>query len=622
MNRTQQKLNPLTRNSFYQTRYTNQLSSLNQNKRYNNTNNQNLLSNESSQNNMTPRSCNFNQANNINDIRKILYQNNLSENGNLQEEKEQIKQSLETKKLQRQSVATINKFYEQQYQEINNKENEREQKRLDQVRLDLKNKSKRGEQRKKDKKIEVDMPNRQLKKYTDAEEVKKRFNVEINQNTEEIDDIFNKIEGYADYKGVESAQEKISLCKNENNEYNDEFIKNIFGELEVYRSSLNYLKEKMEELIKEIKSFYDTIKTINSNIKNIFEEEVKNLNENKDILSNQIAHRAKRCNEIDEDKFGLPIKKNLVESKFQMKNQFEKLIENFNESQFECKQIIEKIFSNAKNFFTDLDSLSSMVNPINKELDTAFKTFNSIHDKYFKNTKNVEKLLNGLQELKSNLDNLVQKVNDDLKTISQKSQTIINKNVYSLDDQKELENYQNKINEKNEEINNAMNNQLGLINKLRASYNYEAEDKPDNKVIKKTNIIKGNENYSKIEQASKEIGSRVAQNLHLIKNEVERTRAKFRLDLLLIMDNTTSMMPYVNEVKNKILDIIDGIHYKYPVIDIKLGFIGYNDICDLEKDPDCYTIIKLTKDYKYVKDTIQNIKVRGEEILQKIYLEL
>lgn len=82
-------------------------------------------------------------------------------------------------------------------------------------------------------------------------------------------------------------------------------------------------------------------------------------------------------------------------------------------------------------------------------------------------------------------------------------------------------------------------------------------------------------------------------------------RATTSLDLLFIVDLTGSMKPYLNEIKEKIINIIDGIIVNCPGININLGFIGYRDFYE------DYIDIDFTEDHNRLKDTISKIRTSG-----------
>ena len=610
MNLGQKKLKPCIRPNFYKQNDIYQTNKIDLNQRYVNTDT-NICLNEKF---YTPQRKSYDQIKNINDIRDFIHPQNKLINSNLEKENQLLKQDLENKKLKRDLINQRIKLDIFQMQESNKKIDEDEEERRNKMKDLLDKRILDKQKRNDDLKMKLDLTNRILEQFTKKEENKKKLTKEIKQNLPEIKDIYKSIEKYADYSVIESNHKNIKLRQNTNNvNQNNEFLKNVLQEVDVHRQSLNFLKEKEDTMINEIKTFCDNIKEIKTNFQNLFEEEIKNFEENKNKLSDQIAYRAQKMNEVDDNKFDQTTKENLMKSKNLMRKEFENSINNLNNSQSEYLKLMKKIFDNTNKFFNDISSLSALVNPLNNNLENAFTMFNKIHDKYFSNGNGkTENLQEGLQSLKENLNTLVKKIYGELKTITEKSQKILKKDIFSVNNQKELENSQKKINDKNEEINNVMNDQLNKINNIRSSYNYETVNKPENEELIQTNIIKGNENLSKIEEKSKGVSTEIKKNVQSIKQEVVHIRKKFILDLLLIIDTTISMMPYVNEVQMKILEIVKGIKNKFPNIDVRLGFIGYTDIIDPKIDPiKDYINLELTTNHRKIRNAIQKIKVQG-----------
>ena len=104
-------------------------------------------------------------------------------------------------------------------------------------------------------------------------------------------------------------------------------------------------------------------------------------------------------------------------------------------------------------------------------------------------------------------------------------------------------------------------------------------------IIDEENIM-----YSELKELNKEI------------NVNERTS----LDLLFIMDISCSMNPYLDQVKNSILNIIYRITLECPGIDINIGYIGYIENYLMEH----YVNIEFTNDYQYLENTIRNVNTQ------------
>ena len=90
-----------------------------------------------------------------------------------------------------------------------------------------------------------------------------------------------------------------------------------------------------------------------------------------------------------------------------------------------------------------------------------------------------------------------------------------------------------------------------------------------------------------------------------IKGVIQIIEMKTSLDLLFVIDITGSMGPYLDEVKIKLIEIINRIIDQSPGIDINLGFIGYRD------KGEEYTDIDFTKNINDLKAQIENVNAYG-----------
>ena len=96
----------------------------------------------------------------------------------------------------------------------------------------------------------------------------------------------------------------------------------------------------------------------------------------------------------------------------------------------------------------------------------------------------------------------------------------------------------------------------------------------------------------------------------LINNELEEFNSeinveqKTSLDLLFIMDITGSMKPYLNQVQNNILNIINRIIAECPGIDVNLGLIAYREVHQVDKNLN----IEFTQNHLELKNIIKDIQ--------------
>ena len=82
---------------------------------------------------------------------------------------------------------------------------------------------------------------------------------------------------------------------------------------------------------------------------------------------------------------------------------------------------------------------------------------------------------------------------------------------------------------------------------------------------------------------------------------------KTSLDLLFIMDITGSMKPFLAQVKNNVINIINRITLECPGIDIYLGFVAYTESNEIHLNAN----IEFTKNYQYLESMIKNLNASG-----------
>ena len=71
------------------------------------------------------------------------------------------------------------------------------------------------------------------------------------------------------------------------------------------------------------------------------------------------------------------------------------------------------------------------------------------------------------------------------------------------------------------------------------------------------------------------------------------------------MDITGSMGPYLTQVQNSVINIINRITLECPGIDINMGYIGYTEVCYVESNQN----IEFTKSYQDLEKRIKDVRV-------------
>mmetsp|Transcript_16783 Transcript_16783/g.22004 ORF Transcript_16783/g.22004 Transcript_16783/m.22004 type:complete len:282 (+) Transcript_16783:95-940(+) len=79
------------------------------------------------------------------------------------------------------------------------------------------------------------------------------------------------------------------------------------------------------------------------------------------------------------------------------------------------------------------------------------------------------------------------------------------------------------------------------------------------------------------------------------------------LDLVLIMDITSSMGPFIDLAKNTFKQAIEDTLINYPELDVRVAVVGYRDFCDKE----IFYIHDFTFDLDKIKSKISRIQPKG-----------
>jgi myosin protein heavy chain len=151
---------------------------------------------------------------------------------------------------------------------------------------------------------------------------------------------------------------------------------------------------------------------------------------------------------------------------------------------------------------------------------------------------------------------------------------------------KELEFKEKKLN-----LNNLIKNSLNTLKDKDIGIN-ELEKVNDDYYQLKNKILKLGENFFKD---------------YYIKKKEEK---EFRLDVLIILDVTSSMEEYLNKFKIEFRTMIDNLMGKYHKALVYVGFIGYRDLNDIALGDD-YIDIDFTVNYDKLENEIKKIEADG-----------
>ena len=154
-------------------------------------------------------------------------------------------------------------------------------------------------------------------------------------------------------------------------------------------------------------------------------------------------------------------------------------------------------------------------------------------------------------------------------------------------------------------INNNLKDIYPKINKKREEYGKNPIE------IQYINI--GKNEMENIKKSIKDFVEEIDNINKKIKKEyeiIELEEKKYRLDILIIMDITSSMENYLSNLKNQFNKMINKISEEIPEALLYIGFIGYKDLKDVELGDD-YIEIDFTINNQKIKDEINKIEPEG-----------
>ena len=171
-------------------------------------------------------------------------------------------------------------------------------------------------------------------------------------------------------------------------------------------------------------------------------------------------------------------------------------------------------------------------------------------------------------------------------------------------EERRIENPFNKLNILLGDLKKKYDNNCNKINEIRTNYNLIK------KIFNFKLDFKELENINKdcinLAEKMKEIHNIIKEGYKFMKLEEN----KFRLDILIILDITSSMESFIEKFKEQFYPMLENIRKECPEALLYVGFIGYKDLNDLELGDD-YINVDLTTDYEKINEIINNIEPDG-----------
>ena len=170
---------------------------------------------------------------------------------------------------------------------------------------------------------------------------------------------------------------------------------------------------------------------------------------------------------------------------------------------------------------------------------------------------------------------------------------------------KRAEEYLKKLKGFDENLKTKYNEIYQKINQFRENIKYD-KVKINNLSLGFEEIVVINDDCSKLEKEMSNIHEKIIENY----KDVDSLEKEFRVDLLIILDTTSSMGYFIDKFKFQFLQIIQDIRKEIPEAIVYVGLIGYKDIFDKELGDD-YLDYDFTTNYEKLKNKIEEIEPDG-----------
>lgn len=374
------------------------------------------------------------------------------------------------------------------------------------------------------------------------------------------------------------------------------------GEIEKYKKDYESLCSQINKFVdttsESLKKLYKPSNEMKEEINIIlkhFEETIKNLcvpliSEQKGLYTiNEIKLNDEQKDELNEDKLTIKLKVD------QFKKESETLNQKYNKMFKEMNKAVEIICNNIK-------EIPSLITEFQDKIEEGMSQFEEYleiltdESKVIKFKKYLIQIQNSLLLIKKKKIEIIKDINDKINTLEDQYK---NRRESFLSLKK-------KINEIIENLKKQSKTIKEDIINIRNKYNQKKIELPD---ISISAII-----IDRVLKTMDESVKIIKEEKLDIKKGVEEIHFSFEketsLDLLFLMDITGSIELYLNQIKIKLLDIIENIKNKIgEQVDINLAFIGYKDIVEIyAKD---YIDEDFTSDPKKIINKINEIKIGG-----------
>ena len=394
----------------------------------------------------------------------------------------------------------------------------------------------------------------------------------------------------------EPIQKSINYAMELINQFNEENPE----EIKIENPQINFIFENTLKT-KEIKFFINKYKAMFEKNLNAF----NSLYKKKDLL-NEILLVAKK---INRDLNTLNSRMENLKS-----NVFQKGLKGLRNDKL--KELKKLIAVDIKKYNEERDKFMKEFKRRNMEILSILNTYLYLLIKLIKNIKKLSETINiGFDEFNKSstvfVDNNGIKTGKYVITEEYRQFALITseiKNIFIFMEKtskKRAKEYLKKLKGFDENLKTKYNEIYQKINQFRENIKYD-KVKINNLSLGFEEIAVINDDCSKLEKEMSNIHEKIKENY----KDVDSLEKEFRVDLLIILDTTSSMGYFIDKFKFQFLQIIQDIRKEIPEAIVYVGLIGYKDIFDKELGDD-YLDYDFTTNYEKLKNKIEEIEPDG-----------
>jgi hypothetical protein len=109
-------------------------------------------------------------------------------------------------------------------------------------------------------------------------------------------------------------------------------------------------------------------------------------------------------------------------------------------------------------------------------------------------------------------------------------------------------------------------------------------------------------------ESLKQLVSKSSHQNHAASSKSMATNPEKNVDLCFVIDATGSMGPYIDQVKNKVSNIITEVQKNYPGFEFRIAVVGYRDFDQGDKS---FEVKPFCRDPKEIENFLRELVPRG-----------